>query len=385
MRSRLSSGFDVRSSQKERHRDGERRRWSYRIGALAGIELRVHATFAVLLAWIALGHLAQGHGLREAVAGIAFVGAVFAVVVLHELGHALAARRYGIGTRDIVLLPIGGVARLERMPKDPKQQLVVALAGPAVNAALVLVLFVALVLLGAPAVPPTLAVAGGPLLAKLLWINVALAVFNMIPAFPMDGGRVLRAILALRLRPLHATEIAATVGQALALLLGLVGLFGNPFLVFAALFVWVGAQEEAAHARIDAALSGKSVERAMVTDFEMVDAREAIGPATDRLARGFQDDLPVVAGTCFLGMVTREDAMRATMLQGRGDAPAVAFMHAVDSVGEADDLERAFDLMRASGTRTLAVVRGDVLVGLLPLQKVLDVLELGDLHGRAAA
>ena len=164
--------------------------------------------------------------------------------MLHELGHALPARRFGIATRDITLLPIGGVSRLEHMPEDPRQELQVALAGPAVNVALAAAAYAAFLVLGSGAID-RVSVMEGSFLARLFSINVSLALFNLIPAFPMDGGRVFRALLALRMDRAKATEVAARTGQALALVFGIAGLFFSPMLVLIALFVWMGAAQEA--------------------------------------------------------------------------------------------------------------------------------------------
>lgn len=229
-------------------------RWSWRIGRLAGIGIYVHVTFLLIVLWIAIPEYALG---LSAVAGaLIYLVALFAIVVLHELGHALMARRFGVRTRDIILLPIGGVARLERMPRNPRQELLVALAGPAVNVGLAILLYAMVRLTGQPPAAELYAfdvissVRG--FLYQLVFVNIMLALFNLLPAFPMDGGRVLRALLAMRMSSYaRATGIAARIGRALALLLGAAGLYGfrNPFWLLIALFVWLGAGNEAAAVR----------------------------------------------------------------------------------------------------------------------------------------
>lgn len=229
-------------------------RWSWRIGRIAGIRISVHVTFLLILLWIVVEEYALG---VRAMAGSAlYMVALFTIVVMHELGHALTARRFGIVTRDIILLPIGGVARLERMPRNPRQELLVAVAGPAVNVVLALVLLAIVRLTGPlPAAnlydfDPLLSVRG--FLYQLVFVNVVLALFNMLPAFPMDGGRVLRAVLAMRMSSYaRATGIAARIGRVLALGLAAAGLYGlrNPFWVLIALFVWMAAGTEAAAVR----------------------------------------------------------------------------------------------------------------------------------------
>lgn len=223
-------------------------RWSFQLARLAGIDVRIHATFFLLLAWFAYVYYAEG-GFGAMVVGLSFIILLFVCVILHEFGHALAARAYGINTPDITLLPIGGIARLERMPDKPWQELVVALAGPAVNVVIALGLFIVLGRFLGMGDLQDMAEGRGNLLAKLLAINVMLVVFNMLPAFPMDGGRVLRSLLAMRLKHARATQIAAGVGQGVAVLFGVLALFGsNPFLLFIAVFVFFGARAEASWA-----------------------------------------------------------------------------------------------------------------------------------------
>src|SRR2546430_6024568 len=217
--------------------------WSVPIIRIAGIQLRIHITFLLLIAWLGLGYYAQG-GSAAAVSGILVIVLLFVCVVLHEFGYAIAATAFGNNTADFTLLPIGGVARLERMPEEPIQELIIAAAGPAVN----LIIALCLLLTGGSFVyPPT---AESSLNDVLLTINVVLLLFNLLPAFPMDGGRVLRALLATRLSYARATQVAANVGQGFAFIFGFIGLLWNPFLLFIALFVYIGASQEAALAQM---------------------------------------------------------------------------------------------------------------------------------------
>jgi Zn-dependent protease len=350
--------------------------WSWHIGSLFGIEVRVHATFLILLGWVAMSHLMAGHAVAMAASGVVYILAVFAIVVLHELGHALTARRFGIRTRDITLLPIGGVARLERMPSKPSQEFLVAIAGPAVNFVLALLLFATLVAMGAIQDTTRWTLVGGPFLAKLMWTNLALGAFNLIPAFPMDGGRVLRALLAMRTSYLRATDIAALVGQGLALAFGLVGLFVNPFLVFIALFVWIGAQGEARMAHVHAALAGVPVAEALVTRLVAVSPDEPVSSVAQHMLAGFQDDVPVLDRDRLAGVVYREDVLKAA-LEGNTNTPVASIMQRnPDVVGESESLDAAFERLQASGRRSIPVVRGDELIGVLPVENVAYVLQV---------
>ena len=220
-------------------------KWSLKLGSFAGIRVYVHWTFALLLGWVLFSHIGQGHNWAEAWGGVGFILALFGCVLLHEFGHALTAKHYDIRTQDITLLPIGGIARLERLPENPHHELWVTLAGPAVNVVIAGILFAVLTL----AYPlPDFSQAKfleGNLLARLMWVNVFLGAFNLLPAFPMDGGRVLRALLSMRLGRVRATRLAASIGQGMAILFGFAGFFGNPMLIFIAIFVYLGAEAEA--------------------------------------------------------------------------------------------------------------------------------------------
>jgi len=354
----------------------ESSRWAWRLGHVFGIEVRVHATFLILLGWVAMSHLMNGQGIAVAAGGVAYVLAVFAIIVLHELGHALTARRFGIATRDITLLPIGGIARLERMPSKPSEELLVAIAGPAVNVVLAMLLFATVVAMGAFENVARVSLVGGPLLVKLMWTNVAICVFNLIPAFPMDGGRVLRALVAMRTSYVRATDIAAAVGQGVALVFGLVGLFVNPFLVFIALFVWIGAQAEARMAHVHASLAGVLTSQAMVTRFAVVSPDDPLSNVVQLMLKGFQDDVPVVEGERLVGVLGREDVLKAAIAGDVNARVASLMRRDVASVGESDALDVAFLRLQASGRRSIPVVRGDVLVGVLPVENVAYVLHV---------
>src|SRR5215468_6708893 len=217
--------------------------WSVSIGRIAGTAVRIHITFLLFLAWIWGASYVSG-GADAAWRGLAFMVLLFVCVLAHEFGHIFTARAFGIATPDVTLLPIGGVARLERIPEEPGQEFLIAIAGPAVNVviALVLMMFAS----ATPHVQHFAAIESShtALIDRLAAVNLFLAVFNMIPAFPMDGGRVLRALLAIRLGFTRATEVAAMIGQWLAFALGFIGLFGNPLLIFIAIFVYLAASSE---------------------------------------------------------------------------------------------------------------------------------------------
>ncbi|HET9453363.1 MAG TPA: site-2 protease family protein [Gemmatimonadaceae bacterium] len=353
-------------------------KWSWRLGTIAGIALYVHATFLLLLAWVAVSEFQTTRSAADTLNGVLFVLAVFATVVLHELGHALAARRYGIHTRDITLLPIGGVARLERMPRDPRQELVVALAGPAVNVAIAAVLYLALRATGGiPTFLDNASLSDGFLergfAVRLLAVNIWLVLFNLIPAFPMDGGRVLRALLAMRTRDHErATETAARVGRFFALVFGVVGMFvvGNPLLVIIALFVWLGAAAEAAAAQTSAMLDGVPIDDLMITDVETLAPGDPLSRAVQLILDGFQQDFPVIEGGVVIGMLTRPALLRA--LSERGEAAAVRDVMQRDFVQASpmEPADAALTRLRACGCHSMPVVRDGKLLGVLTMDNV---------------
>jgi Zn-dependent protease/CBS domain-containing protein len=349
-------------------------RWSWKIGEFAGIGVYIHATFWLLILFILYSHWSQGHGFATALAGVVFVLAIFACLVLHEFGHALTARKFGIQTRDITLLPIGGLARLERMPEDPRQELWVAAAGPAVNVVIAAVLYGMLAAAGVRPDLENLQWVGGNFLNKLMVVNVWLVAFNLLPAFPMDGGRVLRALLATRIEYTRATQVAARVGQMMAFLFGFIGLFTNPFLVFIALFVWMGAEQEAAMVQMRSSLGGIPVARVMLTDFRALGPDDTLSTAIDHILAGWQQDFPVVFGDHVLGVLRREDLMRALAQGGTGALVRDAMQRDIPTTDSHDMLESALARLRECNCRSLPVVHGGRLVGMLTMENVGEFL-----------
>ena len=343
--------------------------WSLKIATVSGIPIYLHGTFLALIAFIVISDWAREQDLAGALSGVLFVLAIFATIVLHELGHALMAKRYGIRTRDITLLPIGGIARLERMPDVPRQELWVALAGPAVNVGLAALALLLIVSTAAPHVN-LLDLFSGGLLGRFASTNLWLAGFNLIPAFPMDGGRALRALLAEGGDYVRATRIAANLGQGLALLFGFIGLFSNPFLIFIALFVWMGASGEAAAVEMRSALSGVPITTAMMTSFRTLEASDPLQQAVDLVLAGAQRDFPVMAQGRLVGILTREALVAA--LAAREPATRVDEIMTREFVSAdwRELLEPAVRRLEGCRCQVLPVLRGNELIGIVTADNV---------------
>ncbi len=357
-------------------------KWSLKLGEFAGIGVYIHATFLILLAWVAFYQYSQG-GSRAALVSLFYVGAIFTIVVLHEYGHALMARRFGIRTRDITLLPIGGMARLERMPDDPRQELLVALAGPAVNVVLAVVFAMALLVFPGSASPPDSGFSGGALLSNLMWINVILALFNLLPAFPMDGGRVLRALLAMRWDYALATQRAAQVGQAMALLFGLTGLLvGNPFLIFIALFVWMGAAEESGVVQMKSAMAGVPISKAMITHFRTLAPYQSLQDAVDYLLDGFQQDFPVESDGQTIGVLTRADLVRALRQVGEHARVADVMQTDFQTADPREMMDDVFMRLKECQCTSLPIIQDGKLVGLVTMDNLGEFMMVHGAHNR---
>ncbi|HEX8954586.1 MAG TPA: site-2 protease family protein, partial [Polyangia bacterium] len=325
-----------------------RSRWSVRLARIAGIDIRAHATLLILLAWIALDPLIGGRGVRAAVASLLLIVCVFAIIVVHELAHALVARRFGVPTRDITLLPIGGVSSLERIPERPRQELAIALAGPAVNVALAALLAGGLALAHASFAPGDEHALGVSFVAELLWINIGLAVFNLLPAFPMDGGRVLRAIVWGSTHDMQSsTRLVSGVGQAIgwgfiglgiAMAFGLhvpffgTGFIGGLWLAFIGWFLQSAAAQARTRVALDEILVGHTVEELMRRQGTVVSPDITIDTLVhDYFVPSEERAFPVMRDGRLLGLISISD-VRGVVRDDWASTPVRAAMRGIESL-----------------------------------------------------
>jgi Zn-dependent protease/predicted transcriptional regulator len=341
---------------------------------VAGIGIYMHVTFPLLLIWVGASQYLDRHDWNDVQIGVGFVLLLFAIVVLHELGHSLTARRFGIQTRDITLLPIGGVARLERLPQEPMQELYIALAGPAVNVCLA-VLFFSLIAMGGQIADALRApFIGARVLVTLMWANVVLACFNMVPAFPMDGGRVLRAILATRLSYVRATRIAARIGQTLAIAFAIVGVFQYKLWILLAAFVYFGASREAAMVQMKSALNGLRVADLMLTDFRALQAEDTLAHAREQFVAGWQRQFPVLHEERMAGVLTGSALAQGLKKLGPSGRVADIMETTFAEASPEEPAEAALGTLQNSRLSIMPVTDSGQLVGVVSAEKVRDFL-----------
>ena len=348
---------------------------SLKIGAVSGIGIFLHWTFLLLVAAIFGYYYVQSQSVGTALASMGLILGVFVCVILHELGHALTARRFGVGTRSITLYPIGGLARLQRIPSEPMKEFWIAVGGPAVNLVIALILGLVVLIVDGTFAPSALQTPGANTLTSLMWINLALAGFNLLPAFPMDGGRVLRALLATRQDYAQATQTATNVGQVMAFLFGIVGLLSfNPILVFIALFVYVGAQQESQQAVYRAFTEGTPVRQAMVTRFATLDVGDTLDDAVNALLAGTDHDFPVVEEGAVVGLLRRKQLIQALSDHDRDTAVRTVADQDFFTTEPGAPLDQVFQRMNEAQCSTVPVVDGQQLVGLLTLENVGELI-----------
>jgi len=348
--------------------------WSFRVATVAGIPIRLHATFLLFLVWIFLT--------KGSWEWFFLVVAVFACVILHELGHALTAQHFHVETRDITLYPIGGIAMLQGRP-TPRQELWIALAGPAVNL-LIAAFLVPMIVWGArQSLNWQSLTSGSSLIQAVCLSNLALAGFNLIPAFPMDGGRVLRAALALRMNEVKATQIAAAIGQILAVAFGIAGIVtSNVLLLLVAIFVFLGAAQESSASATRAFLAGRKVADAMQTRFRTIDHGASMETAAEMLLAGSQHDFPVVSGEEVLGILTRSNIVQG-LAQGGNTAYVAEFMTRENKTANSFlPLDRAIDLLAPNDGIPILVMDEGKLVGMITNEHLSEFLLLENVRSR---
>jgi stage IV sporulation protein FB len=349
--------------------------WSINIGSVAGTVVRIHLTFLLFLAWIFAAGYAAG-GASAAWDSTIFLVLLFLCVLLHEFGHIFVARRFGVATPYVTLLPIGGVAQLERIPEEPWQEFLIAIAGPLVNVVIAfgLILFAGAHLnAGSTAAVESMTV---PMADRLAAVNLFLAVFNLIPAFPMDGGRILRAALAARLGYVRATEIAAWIGQAVAFALGFLGLMYNPILIFIAIFVYLAASSEAHMVALRAVSRGVPVTFGMMTQFATLAPEAHVEEAVQTLLDTSQGEFPVVdAAGKPVGILTRADLIRALKQLGPDARVSQAMTAPLPTVSHRKCLDEAFKALQDKQAPAVGITDGaGKLVGLITAETVGEVM-----------
>jgi Zn-dependent protease/CBS domain-containing protein len=350
--------------------------WSLTVARVAGTAVRIHVTFLLFLVWIWYAYYRQG-GAPAAWEGVIFVSLLFFCVLLHEFGHVFAARYFGIKTPDITLWPFGGIASLERIPEKPSQEFVVAIAGPLVNVVIAagLILYLGAINMDVQ----TLAKIEDPqtsMVVKLAGANIFLVLFNLIPAFPMDGGRVLRALLATRFSFGRATELAAMVGQGFAVLFGILGIFTNPMLIVIAVFVFLAASAEAGHAQLRDVSRGALVSDAMITKFHALTTQSTVDEAADALIRTTQKEFPIVDGAGKLRGVLTRDAMIKALKEKGPSCPVLEATEAViPTVSARATLESAIKVLQESRAPAIGATDGSGrLIGLLTAENLGEMM-----------
>lgn len=344
-------------------------KWSFQIGKLFGIPIKVHVTFLLLLLFIGVVGSRQAGGSAAAFGMISIV-LIFFCVILHEIGHSLTAVHYGVDVKDIVLMPIGGVSRMEEIPEDPRKEITISLVGPLVSFGLALIFFLAVQVTGQSLAFREFSIFGGNFLATLFWINLILGLFNLVPAFPMDGGRVLRGLLATGMDGLRATKIAVSVGQAFAILLFFFGIFFNWWMALIAIFIYLGAEGEERMVTLRATLGESSVRMAMVTDVHTISPEQTVGQVLENICHGFQQDFPVMEGGELVGFLTKETLFSALHKHDKSTLVRDVMQKDFLSTTEDAPLSEIFKRMTAQKLSVIPVMRGKELRGLINLEQI---------------
>lgn len=350
-------------------------KFSLYLGSYKNVKVFIHWTFSLLLLWIIISNLRQGMPMIDIFWVILFVLALFACVVMHEFGHALTAQRYGIQTKDIVLYPIGGVARLEKLPEDPKQELWVAFAGPLVNIALFIVLSTILSFTGFNIESlEELKIRPDTFLLYIASANLILALFNLLPAFPMDGGRVLRAFLSIKLPRAKATQIAGGIGQFLAIFFVFFGLFNNPILVLIGIFIFLGAGAEVAHTQQESFLKGYLVKDALMSHFQILGYDAPLSKAVEKLLNSQATHFVVVKDDVAVGTISRNEIIKG--LETGGESASIEKFADFNPIKLEIDmaLDDAWKHMLSQNKKVAFIIENGHFLGILDQENISELI-----------
>lgn len=351
-------------------------KYAVELGKPFGIRVSVHWTFLLIIAWVVFIDLQQGLNLSQIAYSVLFVLSIFVCVVLHELSHSLMARRYGINTRGITLLPIGGVADLEKMPEDPRQELAVSLAGPLMNVAIALVLWIFLSVAGAMKLEPGnfQEITHSNFFMILMFANIMLAVFNLVPAFPMDGGRVFRSLLALKMSRDDATYVAMNIGKVFAFFIAIWGIYANPFLIFIAIFIYIGAQREYEMVKYTSVLSGYTVNDVLMHEYTPLHPDDPIKRAVDILLDGPEQRFIVAEDDRVKGILTRNDIIQGLMQYDQETEVRWIMNTQVTTFPAGTSLEKVYEQMRNQQITMAPVMKNGQLAGLIDIDNINEFL-----------
>lgn len=353
-------------------------KWSLNLGKIAGIRLSVHWTFIILIIWIFIMHYNMGNGMMPALMGVVFILALFVCVTLHELGHAITAGRFNIVTKSITLLPIGGLAQMERMPEKPVQELLVAIAGPLVNVAIAILLFIYLQLSDGIQLPLQMEqlqdLSGSGFWLNLFFANMVLAVFNLVPAFPMDGGRILRALLAFRFDRGKATKIAAGIGQMLAIAFVFLGFFSNIWLIFIGVFIYLGAEAEASFEVTKSALKPHTVRDVLMKNYSPVSPDESLQKVVNLLLDGQEQEFVVVENQVVTGVLTRKDLIKGLSEKGKNVPVSEVMQKDFLSLAPEEPLAEVFQQMILKNISVAPVIENGNMIGIVNRENIDELI-----------
>jgi Zn-dependent protease/predicted transcriptional regulator len=353
-------------------------KWSLNLGRIAGIRLSVHWTFMILIAWVFITYYRLEQDMNQGLMGVVFVLSLFVCVILHELGHALTAKRYNIQTKSITLLPIGGLAQLEKMPENPRQELWVAIAGPLVNVVIAAIIYLGLSLTGTlpdlSATEEVMTLQEIGFWFQLFLANTILVIFNLIPAFPMDGGRVLRALLAFRMDRAKATRIAAGVGQVLAIAFVFLGFYGNIWLVFIGVFIYLGASAEANFETTKSALTGYTVKDVLMKKFTTLHPDEPLEKAVKILLDGQEQDFVVTDEDKLLGILSKKELIKGLSDFGNSAPVSSVMQKEYLTLHPEMTLQEVFQLMMLKNCHAAPVIEHNEFIGMVDRENIYELL-----------